>query len=68
MHKTNLLKDFINKYHIFLPKDSTLSYIALLFLHHAYINLDNEKVELQVKKSLEPAGDLDGKLAWFWKG
>lgn len=37
--KTNWLKDFISKYHIFLPKDFTLTYIALLFLQHVCINL-----------------------------
>lgn len=32
MHKINLLKDFVNKYHILLPKDLALNFVVLIAL------------------------------------
>lgn len=60
MHKPNLLKDFINKYHIFLPKAFTLSYIALLFLQHVCINLkDWLTVRKYCSESKSPQSQLE---------
>lgn len=32
MHKINLLKDLVNKYHIPLPKNLALNFVVLIFL------------------------------------